>query len=306
MTSLMVMRTTYILRVVQVEDFRKLLALRDHERVTDAAAALRMSQPTLSRLLARIEAELGARLFERDAKGVHPNPLGDVVLAAAGDITDRYDRLLRELADLLDPESGTVRLAFLDSMATSLVPRILHDFRQEAPHVRIALRQEPGHEILRDLAAGVSELAIISPRPAGGHGWLPLQRQRLVLVVPAGHRLAQRRRVSLGELVGEDFVTVPSGFGFRSLIDELFAAAGVVPRVSFEIGDLATIEGLVGAGLGAALVPEQLAGTSGTVGIALAATGAERVVGLTWRTDRPLAPAAERFRRFVHDTGPFE
>lgn len=291
---------------VQIDDMRRLLVLADHERVTDAAAALGMNQPTLSRLLARVEGELGTRLFERDARGSHPNPRGEVVLAAARDITDRYDQLLRDLATLLDPDSGTVRLAFLDSMATSLVPRILHDFRQEAPHVRVILRQEPGHEILRDLASGVSELALISPRPPAPHGWLPLQRQRLVLVVPPGHSLAGRRRVRLEEIADEDFVTVPSGFGFRSLIDELFAAAGVVPRVAFESGDLATIEGLVGSGLGVAVVPEQFAGSSHTAGIPLAAAGAERVVGLTWRADRTPAPAAARFRDFLRTAGPFD
>jgi DNA-binding transcriptional LysR family regulator len=95
------------------------------------------------------------------------------------------------------------------------VPRILHDFRQQAPRVRVALRQGPGHEILRDLASGLSELALTSPRPPGPHGLLPLQRQRLVLAVPAGHRLAARRRVRLDEVTDEDFVTVPRGLGFR-------------------------------------------------------------------------------------------
>ncbi|MCW3817871.1 LysR family transcriptional regulator [Micromonospora sp. DR5-3] len=289
-----------------IDDLRKLLSLADHERITDAAAALRTSQPSLSRLLARVEQELGTRLFERDAKGVHPNPYGEMVLAAARDITDRYDLLRRELADLLDPESGTVRLAFLDSMATSLVPRILHDFRRAAPRVRVALRQEPGHEMLHDLATGTAELAITSPRPAGEHGWLPLQRQRLTLVVPRGHRLAARRQVRLDDIADEDFVTVPAGFGFRTQVDELFRAAGVVPRVAFEIGDLATIEGLVGSGLGVALLPEQFAGASNTVGVPATAPGAERVVGLTWRTDRALAPAAARFLAFVRQAGSFD
>jgi DNA-binding transcriptional LysR family regulator len=291
---------------MQIEDLRRLLVVAQHERVTDAAAALAMNQPTLSRLLGRVEDELGTRLFERDAKGVHPNPYGRIVLAAARDLTDRHDLLLRELADLLDPESGTVRLAFLDSMATSLVPRILRDFRVHAPHVRVVLRQEPGHEILADLATGVAELAVLSPRPTAPHGWLPLQRQRLVLVVPAGHPLAGRRRIRLDEVGEEDFVTVPSGFGFRSLVDELFAAAGVAPRISFESADLATIEGLVGAGLGIALVPEQLAGTSHTVGVPVTNAGAERVVGLTWRADHRLAPPALRLLDFVREARPFD
>jgi len=299
------MQITYT-ACVQIEDLRRLLALAEYRQVTDAAAALRLSQPTLSRLLARAENELGTRLFERDADGVHPNPYGEVALAAARDITRRYDQLRADLAELLDPDTGTVRLAFLDSIATSLVPRILHDFRQQAPRVRVALSQEPGHEILRDLASGLSELALTSPRPPGPHGWLPLQRQRLVLAVPRGHRLAARRQVRLDEVTDEDFVTVPRGLGFRSLIDELLQAEGVRPRISFESTDLATIEGLVGAGLGLAILPEQLTGASGTTGIVLAAAGAERVIGLTWRTDRPLSPAAARLLKFLQHAGPFD
>jgi LysR family transcriptional activator of glutamate synthase operon len=297
---------------VQIEDFRRLLTLADHERLTDAAAALRMSQPTLSRLLGRLEKELGTRLFERDARGVHPNPHGEVVLAAARDIVGRYDQLRNDVADLLDPESGTVRLAFLDSMATSLVPRILQEFRRQAPRVRVVLRQEPGHVILADLASGAAEVALMAQRALGGpglrgvHGWVPLQRQRLVLVVPAGHPLAARKRVRIDELADEDVVTVPRGFGYRAHVDELFAAAGVVPRVAFESGDLATVEGLVGAGLGVALVPEGFAGVSHTVGIALTAADAERVIGLTWRTDRALAPVAARFVAFLRSAGPFD
>jgi LysR family transcriptional regulator, transcription activator of glutamate synthase operon len=73
-----------------------------------------------------------------------------------------------------------------------------------------------------------------------------------------------------------------------------------------ESTDLTTIEGLVGAGLGVAILPEQLTGASSTIGIALAAAGAERVVGLTWRTDRALPPAAARFLAFLRRAGPFD
>jgi DNA-binding transcriptional LysR family regulator len=290
---------------VQIDDLRRLMVLADQGQVTDAAAALRMSQPSLSRLLIRAERELGTRLFERDANGVRPNPYGEVALAAARDITRRYDQLREDLAGLLDPDAGTVRLAFLDSIATSLVPRILHDFRREAPRIRVVLRQEPGHEILRDLTAGMSEVALISPRPPGPYGWLPLQRQRLVLVVPLGHRLAGHREVPPGELAGEDFVAVPRGFGFRSVTDKLLEAGGVpAPRVTVEIDDLLTIEGLVGAGLGISILPDQFAGVSGTVGIPLPAADSERVIGLTWRASHPLTPAAETFLRFLRHAAP--
>jgi DNA-binding transcriptional LysR family regulator len=272
--------------------------------MTDTAAILGVSQPTLSRALARVEAELGTRLFERAPDGVAPNPNGDLVAAAARDLLARYEQLTTELSARLDPEGGVVRLAFLDSMATSLVPQLLRTFHEHAPGVRVLLSQEPGHHILADLRSGAAELAVTFPRPDGEFGWLPLQRERLVVVVPPAHRLRGRKRIAFHDIADDELVTTPVGFGFRTLLDGLLAEAGVVPRISFESADLATIEGLVAAGLGVAVVPEQFAGLSGTVGIALTTPAARRTVGLTWRTDHALAPAAARFLAYIESQWP--
>jgi len=289
---------------VLLRDLSWFVALADHRHMTDTAAILGVSQPTLSRALARVETELGTRLFERAPDGVVPNPNGELVVAAARDLLARYEQLTTELSARLDPDGGVVRLAFLDSMGTSLVPRLLRAFHEHAPAVRVLLSQEPGHAILGDLRSGAAELAVTFPRPVGDFGWLPLHRERLVLVVPPTHRLRERKRVALGELGGEEFVMTPVGFGFRTLLDGLLAEAGVVPKISFESADLSTIEGLVAAGLGVAVIPEQLAGVSGTVAIALTTPAARRTVGLTWRTDQAPAPAAERFRAFIESQWP--
>ena len=282
-----------------LRDLEWLVALADHQHVTDTAAALGVSQPTLSRALSRVEDELGTRLFERVSQGLVISPNGELVVAGARDVLGRYQRLVLELEARLDPERGVVRLAFLDSMATSLVPRLLRDFHEQAPRVRVVLTQEPAHHIQRDLDQGVVELAITSIRPDGDYGWLPLQQERLVLIVPPSHRLRHRRRVDLSELVGDELVTTPVGFGYREHIDRLLADAGTAMPVSFESADLATIEGLVAAGLGVAITPEQFAGLSGTIGLNISSPHARRTIGLTWRTDRPLNPAAVRFRDFV-------
>ena len=284
---------------VLMRDLDWIVALAEREHVTETAAALRTSQPTLSRALARVESELGTRVFERTADGVHLTPTGELVVEAARQVTGRYDQLLADLRTALDPDVGVVRLAFLDSMATSLVPRLLRAFHAEAPRVRVVLRQEPGHEIVRDLAAGATDLAVTSARPPGAFGWHVLQDERLVLVVPAAHPLAARRTVGLDELADEELVTTPVGYGYRTLLDGLLRDAGVAPAVSFESQDLATIEGLVAAGLGVAVLPETFAGRSGTVGLRIREAAAHRSIGLTWRTDRPLSAPAQRFRDFV-------
>lgn len=285
-----------------IRDLTWLLALAEHEHVTDTAAVLGVTQPTLSRALARVEDELGVRLFERAPDGIHATPNGELVIAAAHDVVARYDQLVDDLTNVLDPEAGVVRLAFLDSIASSLVPRVLRGFHEHAERVRVLLTQEHAHDIVGDLASGAVDLAITSGRPPGGYAWHPMQEERLVLVVPPRHHLRVRKRVRLADLADEDLVTTPLGFGYRTLVDGLLRDADVSPAISFESQDLATIEGLVAAGLGVAIVPEQLAGLSGTVGIPIASSAARRTIGLTWRTDRPLTAPAARFRDFVVDT----
>lgn len=289
---------------MRIRDLAWLAALAEYRHVTDTASMLRTSQPTLSRALARVEAELGTTLFERKADGVHPTPTGELVVTAARDIAQRYDQLLADLGSALDPDTGVVRLAFLDSIATSLVPRVLRAFHEFAPRVRVILRQEPAHEILLDLASGAADLAITSPQPVGHFVWHVLQDERLVLVVPPAHPLRVRRQVALAELGEEQLVTTPVGFGYRTLVDRLLRQAGVAPPISFESQDLSTIEGLVAAGLGVALLPEPFAGQSGTIGVRITGDAAHRLIGLTWRSDRDLSAPARRFRDFVRANPP--
>lgn len=289
------MRGTYD-GAMLLRDLAWLAALADHEHVTDTAAALRTSQPTLSRALARVETELGAQIFERAPNGVHPTPNGRLVIEAARELTARYRQLQTDLASVLDPETGVVRLAFLDSIATSLVPRLLRAFHEHAPRVRVLLSQEPAHEIMRDLGTAAVDLAITSPPVPGAYGWHPLQDERLVVIVPPTHRWRRRRQIALAELADEQLVVTPVGYGYRTLIDSLLREAAAAPAISFESQDLATIEGLVAAGLGVAIVPEPFAGQSGTIGIRIAGDCAHRTIGLIWRTDRTLPAPAARFR----------
>jgi LysR family transcriptional activator of glutamate synthase operon len=294
------MRHTYDGRML-IRDLSWLVALAENEHVTHTAAMLRTSQPTLSRALGRVESELGTRVFERAADGVHLTPTGEIVIAAARDLAARHEQLLADLATVLDPETGAVRLAFLDSIATSLVPQVLRAFHEHAPRVRVLLSQEPAHHMVEDLESGAADVAITSSKPSGEYGWHPLQEERLVLIVPGSHQWRDRKQVRISELATEELITTPVGFGFRQLVDTLLRDAGVSPTVSFESQDLATIEGLVAAGLGVAIVPEQFAGQSGSIGLELAAAAARRTIGLAWRTDRELSPPAKRFREYVRD-----
>jgi LysR family transcriptional activator of glutamate synthase operon len=292
---------------MNVEDLRWFVVLAESEHLTEAAAALGTSQPNLSRSLRLVESAFGVQLFEREHRGVRLNPYGRLVLEAARAGTAAVDTARQRIDALLDPESGVVRLAFLHSVATSLMPDLLKAFRELAPNVRFALRQEAGHDIVQDLETGEAEIGIISPRPdPAAFGWHLLERQRLCLHVPPGHALADRRRVELAAAAEEPFVGLRPGFGFRRVTDELCRAAGFAPQLAFEATDLATIDSLVGAGLGVAIIPSgSVRGNeSGAVSVPLAGVQARREIGLSWRLRTPLTPAAERFRTFVGERAP--
>jgi DNA-binding transcriptional LysR family regulator len=287
---------------MHVEDLRWFAVLAETEHLTEAAATLGTSQPNLSRSLQRVERAFGVPLFERERRGVRLNPYGRLVLEAARAGTLAVDSAKRQIDALLDPESGTVRLAFLHSVATTLMPDLLKAFRAVAPHVEFQLRQEPAHDIVQDLETGEAEIAIVAPRPDPDRfGWHVLERQRLCLHVPPGHALASRHRVELEAARDEAFVGLQPGFGFRRVTDRLCREAGFSPQLAFEATDLATIDSLVGAGLGVAILPAGAVrgNDSGAVSVPLAGVRSRREIGMSWRLSAPLTPAAERFRTFV-------
>jgi DNA-binding transcriptional LysR family regulator len=287
---------------MNVEDLRWFVVLAETEHLTEAAAFLGTSQPNLSRSLRRVESAFGVQLFEREHRGLRLNPYGRLVLQAARTATAGVDAARERIDALADPESGTVRLAFLHSVATGIVPDLLKAFREVAPRVGFGLRQEPAHDIVQDLESGEAEIGITGPRPDPElFGWHLLERQRLCLHVPPGHPLAERHRVDLASAATEPFVGLRPGFGFRRVTDELCRAAGFTPQLAFEATDLTTIDSLVGAGLGVAVLPSGAVrgNDSGAVSVPLAGVQARREIGMAWRLRAQLTPAAERFRGFV-------
>jgi len=151
---------------------------------------------------------------------------------------------------------------------------------------------------------GGSDIALTSPRPdASTYDWRGLYVERLSLAVPPGHRLASRKQMNLSVAAEEPFVALQRPFGLRLLTDDLWAETGIEPTIVFEASEIPTMEGLVAAGFGVAVVPEPRdGGDTKVVYVPLSNTRAKREVGLAWGRHRPLAPPTERFVRFLIDS----
>lgn len=297
--------------VVDTDALRWFQLVADGSTVTEVAELEHLTQPGLSRALARLEREVGTPLLRRQGRTLR--------MTAAGSAFKRHvDAMLHELDDgraaveqLLDPETGQVRVSFERSMGAWLLPQLVGGFRAEHPGVTVLLRggpvegpsapdgvTSPGPETTR-LGRGEVDVALVSRRPREpGTAWERLLAEPLVLVVRVGHALAERSAVGLAEVADEPWVALRGASPFRRTVDELLAGAGVEPAVAFEADDLATVQGFVAAGLGVAVVPASVAGERCEV-VGLTDPGASRDLGLAWSAQRRLLPSAELFREHV-------
>ncbi len=283
------------------DDLHWFLALAESRRLTETADAFGTSQPTLTRRLQRLERDLGAPLFDRSKGRLSLNAAGRAFYERARRAQAEWDAGRREVAALSGPAAGEIRLSFLHSFGVRLVPTLISAYRSRVPGVSFSLHQGAADEIVERVQDGRSDLAIVSPRPTGaGTGWFLLERQRLALALPAAHPLAGRGRIDLSEVSDQPFIALQAGFGMRRILEELAAAAGFAARITFESSDLATVLGLVGAGLGVAVVPaEAYPGWADVALVPLAGEQIRREIGLVHHVAAQLPAPAARFADFV-------
>ncbi|OBG26320.1 LysR family transcriptional regulator [Mycobacterium sp. E3198] len=290
-------------------DYEWFVTLAELQNVTAAAGQLHIAQPTLTRMLARLERQLGVALFDRRGKRLALNTYGRIFYEHARRAQSELDSARRAIDDLADPAVGEIRLGFLGSFGPSVVPRLIAGFRQTSPRVTFTL-DEGAAEAIGDLVqSGAIDLGVVSPRPRVPNlAWRSLFRQRLGVAFPCDHALTGAAAVSMTDLAGEPFVAMRPGFGMRRLLDELCAAAQFQPRIVLESATLTSTAGLVAAGLGISLMPidgsEQAPGVSV---LPLADADAYRDVGVIWNSARPLSRPARDFiasTAALHHRGP--
>jgi DNA-binding transcriptional LysR family regulator len=275
-------------------------AVARREHLTRAARDLAVPQSTLSRAMARLEADLGVALLARHGRAISLTPAGRSFARFAERALGEVERAAEAVRTDADPAAGKVAFGFLHTMGPETVPELLRAFRADHPRVRFALVQSYGEDMIERMRAGELDLCLTSPVPeAPDLVTRRLDEQRLFLVVPADHRLAGRRRVRLAEAAEEPFVTLEPGYGLRRLTDVLCERAGFRPRVAFEGEEPETLRGLVAAGLGVALLPPPPMPRPGVRDLAVTAPRAVREIGVAWMADRPDTRPVADFKRFL-------
>ncbi|MBP2330735.1 DNA-binding transcriptional LysR family regulator [Kibdelosporangium banguiense] len=285
---------------VEIDQLRWFVMVAEGRTVTAAAAELHVSQPALSRGLARLEHEIGVPLFDRVGRVLRLNSNGRTLLDATKRALNSLDGAVRTIGTAADPTHGTVRFAFLNTLGAELVPVLLSGFRARYPAVEFLLRQGGTSRNEQSLLDGEVDMVMAAqPFDQPGITWQPILEEPLALVVPAGHRLATRRKVKLAEVSHEPFVTFSHGFGLRPITERLCQQAGFTPQVAFEGEDPAMLRGLVGAGCGVALLAPAPGPLPDIVELPISAPRCARTIGVGWCPDHYAPAVVEAFRSYV-------
>jgi LysR family carnitine catabolism transcriptional activator len=265
---------------------------------SETARMANLSQPALSRTIKLLEDDLGVRLFDRNSRNVRLSSAGEALLPTVERLTADFDQAFRELQQTFQGERGRVVVGALPSVAAHLLPRVFARFRQSHPQVEIILRENLTsglHQSLQDRLIDFA-ISIEPPAPAEIH-FTPMLEDDCLLVCHARDAGAIPDPAPWSLFQAMPFIGMEPRSSVRMLTAAAFARAGVVTPALFECSQLATMGGLIAAGLGISLLPRStlpLLGHQGELATrVMQAPVASRRIGVLRLMGRSLSPAAQ-------------
>ncbi len=280
---------------VETRQLECFVAVAEELSFTRAARRLYAVQSTVSATIQALESELGVKLFDRSTRRVALSPAGKVFLPEAKAALEAVERAREVVADASAGLRGSLRIGTLTSVGDLDLPDLLGAFHRRYPlvdlHVSVSITGSTG--LAEDLRHGRLDIALLGlpESDLAGLDTKLLGSAPFVVVLPDGHRLGDRRSLTLADLADESFVDNPRGFGNRVALDRAFEALGTPRRVIVEVADLRAVPAYVAAGLGVAVVPD-LRLLAGVRTIPLDAPGLAWPLTLATRGERPPGRAA--------------
>ncbi|MFJ9615237.1 LysR family transcriptional regulator [Streptomyces noursei] len=282
---------------MDLQQMRYVIAVAETASFTRAAERCHVVQSALSHQVARLEKELGARLFERSSRRVRTTTAGEAFLPAARQALEAAERARAEVAAATGEIRGQLTVGSIPTVAAVDLPAVLRDYRLRHPRVRIGLRAGSSEQLVERVREGRLDAAFLGVqpgfRPQGVHDRELAHGQHVAVVAP-DHPLATRHEVDLSLLAEEAFVDFADGSVARAQSDLAFAAAGLRREVAFEVSGVELMARMVRHGLGIALLPAAFAAELHGLRTVPITNGPVRVERLVW-SRFPLSPAASAF-----------
>ena len=286
-----------------LQQLQAFVAVAERGSFRAAAEHIHLSPPALSRRIERLESILGTRLFNRTTREVELTSLGRVFLERARTAVDDLEAAMLGIADISASRSGRVTVACVPSAALYFLPQVIRGFSQAYPAIRIRVVDESMNQVLQSVLSGESDFGIgfmasLLPEIE----FESVHADPFVVAMRREHRYAQRKTIAWKDLQSEPMISVARSSGNRQLMDDVLAKAGLTLNYAFEVSHMATLLGMVEAGLGLALVPRMALPVShpGVTGVPIKSLEVQRHLGLLRRRGANLRPAAAMFHQHLN------
>lgn len=287
-----------------VEIFCDVVARRSFSRGAEAAG---VSQSSASQAVHALEERLGAKLIDRSKRPFELTPAGQLYFDGCRELLESFRRIEDRVHGLNGKVTGRVRVAAIYSVGLLQMGEYAARFRERYPDADLQLDYLHPDEVYSRVLDDEADLGLVSfPREGGSLSRILWQRQPMALVVPSGHRLAERRRIAVSEIEGESFVGFTVDLVIRRTIDRWLKQAKVSVEVVHEFDNIENIKRAVEIGSGVALLPEPTVRRevdAGTLALVeLKDVEWTRPLGIVHRRNKRLATAAERFVEVLTQT----
>nr|WP_243760530.1 LysR family transcriptional regulator [Aestuariicella hydrocarbonica] len=289
-----------------MKQIRAFVAVARSNSFAEAAAQINLSQPALSIAIKTLEQSVGGQLLTRTTRAFGLTPEGEEFLPTAKRLLSDWDDALEDLENRFALHTGRITMAAMPSFASNLLPQGLFAYKQQHPHIRVALHDVIAEDVVRMVRAGRAELGIsFYPGELDDLNFSPLFEDRFVAVLPNGHPLTRQQDIDIAELAGEDLITLQAPSQVRQLISDLLAQQQLPFAPAFEAHQLITVGRMVANGLGVSIVPalsEQQMLEVNACCRPLRGAGLIRQVGILTRRRYPLSAASQAMMTVLQET----
>ena len=279
------------MRISRYDILLKVVACGSFNR---AAEQLGYTQSALSQAVASLEDELGVTLLNRTRHGVSLSPDGELLFPDVMAICNAQRNLVNRISAIHHVLVGTVRIGTFTSISCRLLPDAICRFTSEYPKVTFELMHGNYHEIENWLLSGTADLGFLKLPVSGSLDVFPLERERVVAILPLSHPLAASDSVPVQQLAKEKFILLEEGNNAE--ITPIFEDAGIEPDIAYRMKDDYTVMSFVERGLGIGILPERvLTRTPYHIAVRPLSPPAFRTIGIAKKHHAPLSTAAQTF-----------
>src|SRR5574343_2107231 len=275
-------------------DLRLVAAIADSGSLTRAAERIHLAPSSASHRLTQLEAALGMALFERHARGLTPTAAGESLLRHARQVFAQLEQMHADLAPYASGLHSQVTVFANTNAINCFLPEDLGDFLRDHPQVRVSLEEQPSPAIIQAVAAGQVDIGVVAAeRVIAELETRPYRQDRLVIIVPTGHRLASARELAFAEVLAAPFVCLHAGSAIHTFMMNHAARLGARLDVRIQVRSFSAVWRMGAAGVGIGMVPRSaIASAEGIHGIEITDPWAPRDLQLCVRQQTRLSPAA--------------